>query len=200
MEEYLSVYDESLQYIGRELREKVHLNGKWHYVFHCWVYNKTTGDIILQKRAETKKIFPNAYDASCTGHYSSEETFESTRELEEELGVTCDYKALNHLLDFRDVFMSSQMYDREVSRVHLLIVDEFVPEPLTPDEISAIVACPIGELIAMINGNMRSVSLKVLFGETEDVLIEREMLVPRNPQYYREVMAALEKHITKLSL
>lgn len=66
---------------------RVHTNGIWHREVAVWIMNEQ-GEVLIQKRASTKKQHPNKWGI-CAGHIDTGETVESAviRELEEELGV-----------------------------------------------------------------------------------------------------------------
>lgn len=36
--EYLDIYDESGNFLGKEERNVVHEKGLWHKTVHCWLY------------------------------------------------------------------------------------------------------------------------------------------------------------------
>lgn len=38
--EYLDIYDEDKNYLGKEERNIVHEKALWHNTVHCWLYNK----------------------------------------------------------------------------------------------------------------------------------------------------------------
>lgn len=198
MTEYLNVYDEEGKWIGEEERHIVHKNGKWHYVFHCWVYDRSKHQMILQRRAETKAQFPKSYDASCTGHYSSDEKNDSTKELMEELGIDVSYDQLIYLTYFRDVFKTSERYDREIARVHLLIIDTFKPDPSTPEEIDSIVACDYNAFKELVDNARDEVEIECLYGHYGGDKLTRIQLVPRKAPYYQKVFNLIHPHITKL--
>ncbi len=57
-------------------------------VVHIWLFNKK-GEILVQKRANDLRLYPNYYDSSAAGHVDFGETYEksASRELREELGL-----------------------------------------------------------------------------------------------------------------
>ena len=79
-------------------RKLVHTDGDWHRAVHIWIYN-TDGKLILQKRSESKDTFPGRWDVSVGGHITSGDTVMETahKEVEEELGISIDVAALEHL-------------------------------------------------------------------------------------------------------
>jgi mutator protein MutT len=107
--EYLDIVDENNNLTGRkEERSKVHSEGLWHREVAVWIINEN-GDVLLQKRALTKKQAANKWSI-CAGHIDAGETVESSilRELEEELGVKVTIDELEFLflekkkIDFGD--------------------------------------------------------------------------------------------------
>jgi len=38
--EYLDIYDENGNYLGKEDRSIVHRDALWHKTVHCWLYDK----------------------------------------------------------------------------------------------------------------------------------------------------------------
>lgn len=70
------------------LKSEAHKNGWFHATVHIWLYTKDN-QILLQKRALTKKVFPGLWDISVAGHIAAGESVleAAIREVEEELGL-----------------------------------------------------------------------------------------------------------------
>lgn len=88
-DEVVIVLDEIGNSTGKKrLKSQVHKEGLFHWAVHLWIYN-SKGEILLQKRAQTKKLFPSLWDISAAGHVSANESIEEAlhRELYEELGL-----------------------------------------------------------------------------------------------------------------
>lgn len=86
--ELLDVVDENNNLIGkREDKEIVHKKGLWHREVAIWIMNNK-GEILLQKRASSKKQNPNKWGLTA-GHIDAGESVEEGmhREILEELGV-----------------------------------------------------------------------------------------------------------------
>lgn len=96
--EYLDIVDENNELTGKtEERNIIHEKGIWHREVAVWIMNEK-GEILLQKRASTKKQEPNKW-AICAGHVDAGEAVESAiiREMEEELGIKVSIDELEFL-------------------------------------------------------------------------------------------------------
>jgi isopentenyldiphosphate isomerase len=54
--EYLDIYDESGNHIGKEERTKVHQNALWHKTVHCWLFDRD-GYVYFQIRHDEKTLY-----------------------------------------------------------------------------------------------------------------------------------------------
>lgn len=188
-EELLKIYDDQLRYLGVKRRQDVHESGDLHYVIHCWVWLLKTDQILIQKRGKDKAFAANRYDVSCAGHYSADESFTSTRELVEELGLEVAYEHLDHLFDFEEYFQYKTYKDREIARVHLLkYLDDHAFKSVSKEEVSGIFRVDRKALIALFNGDQKSVLL-----EEEGILVTAELkdFVQRSPEYYQKMSVCL---------
>lgn len=87
--ELIEVLTAQSEKTGRVLdKAAVHQQGLWHSGVNVWIYNQH-GDILLQRRANTKDIYPDKWDISAAGHITAGDTPAQTaiRETEEELGI-----------------------------------------------------------------------------------------------------------------
>lgn len=86
--EYLDIYDEDGNFLGKEERSVVHRDALWHKTIHCWLYDKD-GNAYFQIRKDKEKLYTTA-----SGHVQAGETLEEAfaREIEEEIGYKIDYK------------------------------------------------------------------------------------------------------------
>ena len=89
MDELIDILDSEGNFTGKScLKSVAHQHGYFHATVHVWLYTKDE-KILLQKRAPTKKVFPNLWDISVAGHVGSGEDIEATavREVYEEIGL-----------------------------------------------------------------------------------------------------------------
>jgi len=94
MDELIDILDEHGNFTGETcLKSEAHKQGYFHNTVHIWIYT-SNHKILLQKRAPTKKVFPNLWDISVAGHIGAGENIleAAVREVEEEIGfnITTD--------------------------------------------------------------------------------------------------------------
>ncbi|MDP2540774.1 NUDIX hydrolase [Tenacibaculum discolor] len=88
MDELIDIVDENGNYTGKTcLKSEAHKNGYFHPTIHIWLYTPDQ-QILLQKRALTKKVFPGLWDISVAGHIAAGEDIKiaAIREIKEEIG------------------------------------------------------------------------------------------------------------------
>ena len=87
--ETFAVVDEKDRVVGAAPRRQVHGNNLRHRAVHIFLFN-CAGELLLQKRSQSKDQHPGLWDSSAAGHVGAGEAYEASasRELGEELGVT----------------------------------------------------------------------------------------------------------------
>lgn len=120
MEEMLDTFDINGNFIGVKSRSFCHSEnpGVYHKPVWIWIIN-SKGEILVQKRAKTKKKSPCKWDMPSAGHIDAGETCLNgcVRETYEELGIKTeekDYKFLKEFVNKRGW---------ELVQVYLLIKD-----------------------------------------------------------------------------
>lgn len=87
--EVFDLIDADDRVIGRVLRGEAHRNpALLHRSVQVLIF-ASDGRLLLQRRSETKDLFPGYYCASASGHVAAGESYDATaaREVREELGV-----------------------------------------------------------------------------------------------------------------
>ena len=117
MEEMLDTFDINGKFLGAKTRGFCHSEnpGVYHKPVWIWIVNDN-GEILVQKRAMTKKTNPGKWDMPSAGHIHTGESLIQgcVRETEEELGIKCREK------DF--IFLKQFVNQRgwELAQVYLL--------------------------------------------------------------------------------
>lgn len=89
MEEKLDVLNERGEFTGKvATREECHREGLWHRAVYGFIIDKNS-NVLLQKRSQSKKLWPNRWDVTVGGHVDAGEFGRQTiiRECKEELGI-----------------------------------------------------------------------------------------------------------------
>ena len=97
--EHWDLFDRDGKPLCRTIRrgERLH-SGEYHLVVHIWVVS-SDGKVLLQRRADTKKLMPGEWAATGGAAISGEDSFTAaSRELYEELGIKSDETTLKKVL------------------------------------------------------------------------------------------------------
>ena len=90
MDELIDILDTEGNPTGEScMKSLAHQHGYFHATVHIWFYTKDE-KVLLQKRAATKKVFPNLWDISVAGHIGAGEEIldAAVREVSEEIGLS----------------------------------------------------------------------------------------------------------------
>ena len=96
MDEFIDILTAEGKHTGKiALKSEAHKNGWFHATAHIWFFT-SDNQILLQKRALTKKVFPGIWDISVAGHIAAgEEILQGAkREILEEIGLELQEKDL----------------------------------------------------------------------------------------------------------
>ncbi|MFH0740167.1 MAG: NUDIX domain-containing protein [bacterium] len=155
-EELIDIYNQDNELVGLlELKSKAHEKGLWHRASHIWIYN-SKGEILLQLRAKTKKLFPNKWDVSAAGHIAAGEDPLATaiRETKEELGLEVCNKDLEFITIYQKEITLGGISNKEFYYVYLYKYDGSPSSlVLQTDEVSEIKFVPIEELEKELKNN-----------------------------------------------
>ncbi len=109
-------------------RDYVHWKGLWHTTNHIWIVRTDESgqtELLLQRRAACKRLYPSCLDISAAGHISAGEDAlnGAVREIEEELGIHVEPEELENigtLIMTYDDDDDEGYHDREHCRIYLL--------------------------------------------------------------------------------
>lgn len=103
-------------------RAIVHALGLWHRTVHVWMHN-VSGDLLLQKRSDTKDTHPGLWDISSAGHLSAGDNCiqGAVREVQEELGLSIYPEKLLPLFILKQHWESPDktIIENEIKHVYL---------------------------------------------------------------------------------
>ncbi|MCT4612623.1 MAG: NUDIX domain-containing protein [Clostridia bacterium] len=157
--EYLDIYDEKGNYLGKEERDIVHRDALWHNTVHCWLYDKF-GNVYFQIRKDS-----NTFYTTASGHVSAGETIKEAfaREVKEEIGIDVDIDKSSKVNIFKFVMDKikkdgSVFRDRAFSNVYVCEYNDDIDK----------FEFDLEEINGLAKINSRD-ALKLLSGEEEEV-------------------------------
>lgn len=197
--ELLDIYDDALTHIGVKARNQVHRDGDWHRTFQCWVILEHEGNpsIVLQKRGADKTAFPNLYDISAAGHYTTgEDVRDGLREIEEELGITVAFEALIPLGRRISIATYNGNIDREVSDVFFVnYADGIETFTYDPEEVSGLAVMSINQGLDLFSGKCDAVQCDAYQPELTQVTITKQDFIQHIDSYVYKVFALARRFI-----
>ena len=139
--EYLDIYDDNGNYIGKEDRNVVHRDALWHKTVHCWLFDKD-GYVYFQIRKDEGTLYTTA-----SGHIQAGETVEEgfAREIFEEIGYKVDYKKAVKLDEFKFTLDKvkkdgSIFKDRAIANIYAFEFDDDIAKfNFDPNELDGLV-------------------------------------------------------------
>ena len=180
-------------------RAEIHRDGDWHRAIHVWVTgvnDRGAPFLTFQRRSPHKDTWPARYDATVGGHYRAGETLaETLREVEEEIGIIPNPRALRSL-GVRVCANEAQpgIVDREIQDVFLLRDDRpletFRPNPA---ELAALVRFPLQTLLTFLFGECSEIegaSLAPQAARAEPITARSDDFIPTVDRYFLRVAIA----------
>lgn len=165
MEEYLDVLDENGDFTGQTATRAVcHRDGLWHRGVVVHVVSPDNNRILLQKRSDTKRLWPGLWDLAAGGHVDAGEfSYQAAlREAEEELGLKYDSSEL--------VFIGSTRSQQDINDIrnrhfndYFVLYKDFDPKTLTldPAEVTEIKWFSYPEFKAKVDHNYQDLTDKI---------------------------------------
>ena len=125
MEELFDTFDDDGEFVGLLPRGEVHRSGAWHRSVHVLVF-RSNGELIVQRRADRKDLYPGLLDYSVGEHLQPGERYTdgAVRGLHEELGIVGNIPqecGLETRLEYVDE--DRNIRDFEISRIFSLVYD-----------------------------------------------------------------------------
>jgi len=177
-DELIDIYDELNNFTGKKLmKSEAHKTGLWHRAIHLIVYN-SKGDILLQKRASDKLVYPDLWDISAAGHISSGETAENTvvREAFEEIGLNVLSENLEFVSILKINVLTDKVNNNEFAYVFLLKFDGEVSD------------------LKFIDGEVQEIKF-ISLKELEKEVINNYSIFCPHGNYWLDIVNAVKKRI-----
>jgi isopentenyldiphosphate isomerase len=181
MEERLDILDRFGNHTGEsETKSRIKKGGIWHHTVHIWMLNEKN-QILLQKRADDKPLYPGLWDISVGGHIHAGESKEKAaiREIAEEIQLDITEDRLEYQYTIRNCKMDENGIEiRAFNHIFITQLNSIT------DSISA----DLEEVqdLKWVDAD----ELKKLFFDTD-----RQGLVPHGDKYYSVLLSILNNYL-----
>jgi isopentenyldiphosphate isomerase len=122
MDEYIDILNDTGEVSGKTcLKSEAHKKGLFHQSVHIWILDFDK-NVLIQKRASNKDVFPNLWDVSVAGHISAGEQPEisAIREIEEEIGLSVAKDELKYLgTSKKKIVHKVDLIDNELHHIYM---------------------------------------------------------------------------------
>lgn len=204
-QEKLDIFTDSMTHIGTATRAEVHKKGYWHQTFHCWFLEKESESILFQRRHRNKKDYPNQLDITVAGHLTAGEgPMHGLREIKEEVGIHVTEEELIPLGIYQGSIVTRDMIDNEFCHLYFYEnnhpIEAFI---LEKDEVASIVRIPLGQVMALLNGEVTQITAEEYYWENgclreETTILTFEDFVSHEERYYKLVLSKAKDFFNNL--
>ena len=115
--EMVDKFNNKRQPLNKVTERYEHIDGEYRQAVHVWIINDE-GNLLFQKRAETKRSFPGLWSVTGGGVDTGETTLDALyRETKEELGVIIEPENVELMMSFKvkrtftDIYLVRQNID-----------------------------------------------------------------------------------------
>lgn len=193
--EYLDIYDEDKNYLGKEERTIVHRDALWHNTVHCWLYDQL-GNVYFQIRKDENKLYTTA-----SGHVMAGETVKQGfgREVEEEIGIKVNYEeaVLVNIYKFildKELADGTIFRDRAFSNVYVCLYDGADSEfKFDDNELNGLVKVNAKECLSLFNNDINNIE-GIFIYKREDKLVSEKRNIDFNSFLVNKGETAIGKY------
>ncbi|MEI7810241.1 MAG: NUDIX domain-containing protein [bacterium] len=124
MEEYIDIYDNEGNLLGKKTRKESHENGFWHKTVHVWIIN-SKGEVLIQKRSTQKENNANKWSGSVGGHISAGDNEINTaiKETEEELNLKLSKEDFVEIGKIKHSATTGKYINNEIKTIYVVKMD-----------------------------------------------------------------------------
>lgn len=161
--EYFDVLNEYGEFTGKvATREECHEKGLWHRAVYAFIFNEN-GEVLLQKRSKTKKLWPNLWDITAGGHVLTGEFGMQAliREVEEELGIDINEEEIKYLVGSTSSNTKGKIINNHFNECYIVTKDIDISKlKLQEEEVSDIKWFSKQEILERIDNNFEGLTEK----------------------------------------
>lgn len=162
-EKFDDVLNEFGEFTGEvATREECHKKGLWHRAVYAFIIDKNS-NVLLQKRSEKKKLWPNMWDVTVGGHVDAGEFGRQSliREVKEELGIDITDDDIKYLVGSSSINIKGDIINKHYNECYLITKDVDVSKiKLQEEEVSEVRYFSKEEVLNMIDNNYSELTEK----------------------------------------
>lgn len=162
MEEF-DVLNEFGEFTGKiETREDCHKNGLWHRAVYAFIIDDNK-NVLLQKRSNQKKLWPNMWDVTIGGHVSKGEFGRQAliREAKEELGIDISDDDIKYLIGSTSINIKGDIINKHYNECYLITKNiDLSKIKLQQEEVAEIKYFSKNEILNKISNNYQDLTDK----------------------------------------
>lgn len=163
MEEKFDVLNELGEFTGEvATREECHKKGLWHRAVYAFIIDDK-GNILLQKRSNNKKLWPNMWDVTVGGHVNAGEFGRQAliREVKEELGISINDDDIKYLIGSTSINKQGDIINKHYNECYLITKSIDISDiKMQKEEVSDVRYFSKDELLRRISNNYEGLTEK----------------------------------------
>ena len=163
MEEKFDVLNELGEFTGKiATREECHKKGLWHRAVYAFIIDDK-GNILLQKRSNNKKLWPNMWDVTVGGHVGAGEFGRQAliREIREELGSEINDDDIKYLIGSTSINEQGDIINKHYNECYLIKKNIDISDiKIQKEEVSEVRYFSKDELLERISNNYEGLTDK----------------------------------------
>lgn len=163
MEEKFDVLNELGEFTGEiATRDECHKKGLWHRAVYAFIIDDK-GNILLQKRSENKKLWPNMWDVTVGGHVDAGEFGRQAliREVKEELGIEIKDDDVKYLIGSTSINEQGDIINKHYNECYLITKNIDISDiKIQKEEVSEVRYFSKDELLKRISNNYEGLTDK----------------------------------------
>lgn len=163
MEEKFDVLNELGEFTGEvATREECHKKGLWHRAAYAFIIDDK-GNILLQKRSNNKKLWPNMWDVTVGGYVDAGEFGRQAliREVKEELGISINDDDIKYLVGSTSINEQGDIINKHYNECYLITKNIDISDiKIQKEEVSEVRYFSKDELLKKISNNYEDLTEK----------------------------------------
>lgn len=161
--ELFDILNELGEFTGKiTTRDECHKKGLWHRAVYAFIIDES-GNILLQKRSNQKRLWPNLWDVTVGGYVNSGEFGRQAliRETKEELGIEINDNDIKYLVGSSSINIKDDIINKHYNECYLIIKKIDISDiKLQLEEVSEVKYFSKDELLKRINNNYEGLTQK----------------------------------------